>query len=175
MIFKRLFSRKTDTAQALYEAIVAAARQPIFYADWNVPDTVDGRFEMIILHVHLLMERLRGQTAAAEDMRQKLVDTFFLDMDRSLREMGVGDLSVGKKVRKMSEAFYGRVLAYTKAGDNEVALADALSRNVFAEVENADVKALGQWMIATQKHLLDIPLEQLLGGKVHFSKPGETP
>jgi cytochrome b pre-mRNA-processing protein 3 len=94
---------------------VAAARQEVFYARWAVPDTVDGRFDMIALHLFLVLERLKGEGQAVEDFRQVLTDTFFQDMDRSLREMGVGDISVGKKVRKMAEAFYGRVQAYAAA------------------------------------------------------------
>jgi cytochrome b pre-mRNA-processing protein 3 len=107
-ILNRL-SRRPDAAQVLYEAIVAAARHPVPYADWGVRDTVDGRFDMIALHAFLVLDRLKG---SAEAFRQELVDELFRDMDRSLREMGVGDISVGKKVRKMAEVFYGRVAAY---------------------------------------------------------------
>ncbi len=97
-------SRKPDASQVLYERIVAAARQEVFYAQWAVPDTVDGRFDMIALHLFLVLDRLKGEGPAVEAFRQVLTDTFFQDMDRSLREMGVGDISVGKKVRKMAEA-----------------------------------------------------------------------
>ena len=91
---------------------MAAARHPVAYAEWGVPDTLDGRFDMITLHTFLVLDRLKGEDRA---FRQELVDEFFRDMDRSLREMGVGDLSVGKKVRKMAEVFYGRLAAYDKA------------------------------------------------------------
>jgi cytochrome b pre-mRNA-processing protein 3 len=129
MILKRLFQKPETDARRLYGAIVAAARQERFYADWGVPDTLDGRFDMICLHMYLALSTLRGK----EQLRQKLTDDFFADMDRSLREMGVGDLSVGKKVRKMAEAFYGRITAYEAAKDDPVELEKAIERNVLAK------------------------------------------
>ena len=111
-------------ARRLYAAIVAAARHPVPYASWGVPDSLDGRFDMISLHMFLALERLKGE---AEAFSQNLVNEFFADMDRSLREIGVGDVSVGKKVRKMAEVFYGRVGAY------EINLAAGLARNMPCE------------------------------------------
>ena len=99
MILRRLFGRKANPIAAVYDAIVASARQPRFYADLGVPDTLDGRFDMIVLHLFLVLDRMKGED---EKFRQNLTDYFFMDMDRSLREIGVGDLSVGKKVRKMA-------------------------------------------------------------------------
>lgn len=131
MILKRLFERPQPPERLAYEAIVAAARHPRFYAEWGVPDTVDGRFDMIILHMFLALDRLKG---TEDRFRQQLVDGFFSDMDRSLREMGVGDLAVGKKVRKMAESFYGRIAAYDQAlRTDSGALETAISRNVFPD------------------------------------------
>lgn len=130
MRLTRFFRKPAAPERRVYEAIVAAARQPTPYADWGVPDTVDGRFDMISLYLFLVLDRLKG---AEGDFRQKLTDAFFADMDRSLREMGVGDLSVAKKVRKMAEVFYGRVAAYDVAlTEGREALAAALARNVYA-------------------------------------------
>ena len=98
-------------ARRLYEAVVAQARQPVFFAEWEVPDTVDGRFEMVALHAHLLLRRLRDGGPAA-DLAQALFDVMFADMDASLREMGAGDLGVGRRVKQMATAFYGRMAAY---------------------------------------------------------------
>lgn len=129
MILKRLFNKPPAPERLLYEAIVAAARRPRAYAEWGVADTIDGRFDMICLHTFLVLDRLKGR---ANDLRQNLVDELFRDMDRSLREMGVGDISVGKKVRKMAEVFYGRVAAYdtaVTAGRHE--LERAIARNVY--------------------------------------------
>ena len=172
MIFNRLFTRKTDNAQVLYEAIVAAARHPVFYSKWHVPDTVNGRFDMIVLHVHLVMERLRGQGPDAEAMRQKLVDTFFRDMDRSLREMGVGDLGVGKKVRKMSESFYGRILAYNKAGNDQEALVEVLKRNLFPDDATIEPTDFASWISASQEKLLSQSLSDILQSRFSFASFG---
>ncbi len=131
----RLFRRKSDDqAFALYGAIVAQARQPHFYARLSVPDTVEGRFDMIVLHMVLVFHRLKDEGAAVAERTQLLFDLFLSDMDRSLREMGVGDLTVPKKMKKLAAAFYGRLAGYTAAldaGDTE-ALAATLSR-VFHE------------------------------------------
>ena len=168
MFLKRLFARKNDTARDLYEAIVAAARRVVFYERLGVPDTVDGRFDMISLHLFLVLDRLKGQGPEVEDLRQRLTDGFFLDMDRSLREMGVGDLSVGKKVRKMAEAFYGRVKAYDAALARGQGLDDALRRNIFPDCPRQDVEALASWTVEARASLLDQRLEDLLKGKVTF-------
>jgi cytochrome b pre-mRNA-processing protein 3 len=131
MILARLFRSRPSPARLLYEAIVAAARQPAPYANWGVADTLDGRFDMITLHAFLVLDRLKGEDAK---FRQRLVDEFFADMDRSLREMGVGDLSVGKKVRRMAEAFYGRIAAYDKSVERAGGEFErALERNLFPD------------------------------------------
>ena len=121
MRFLRLFARQRPetNVRAVYEAIVAAARHPRLYADYGVPDTVDGRYDMIILHVIVVLERLKTTGHEGSELSQRLTDYFFADMDRSLREMGVGDLSVGKKVRRMAEVFYGRARAYRSALEAE--------------------------------------------------------
>jgi cytochrome b pre-mRNA-processing protein 3 len=145
-----LFERKPDQAERLYVAIVAAARQENFYLKHGVPDTVDGRFDMIVIHMFLVLERLKGETN--NDLRQSLTDTFFKDMDRSLREMGTGDLSVGKKVRKMAEAFFGRIKAYGEAVD-QTALAEAIARNVFAEMDSSSAPSLAAYVMAARQRL----------------------
>jgi cytochrome b pre-mRNA-processing protein 3 len=119
-------------APALYGAIVAQARSPALYADLGVPDSVEGRFEMIILHAALVLRRLRDGNEQAQEVGQEVFDLFCTDMDRSLRELGVGDLIVPKRMRKMAEAFYGRSAAYGAAlAAGELALSEALARNVF--------------------------------------------
>ncbi len=169
MILRRMFERKPDPGQALYEAIVAAARQPHYYADMGVPDTVDGRFDMIALHMFLVLDRLND--SSLEATRQSLVDVFFRDMDRSLREMGVGDLSVGKKVRKMAEAFYGRLLAYkNSASEGEAALASALARNIYVESGSKHAPALARWVLSAQTNLAAQAAEAIVLAKVTFPK-----
>lgn len=170
MIFRRLLGRGTPSAENLYGAIVTAARQPVFYDKWGVPDTVDGRFDMIVLHLFLVLDRLRGENAHAA-VAQAVTDTFFDDMDRSLREMGVGDLSVGKKVRKMAEAYYGRVAAYGKAIDSaDGSLERALTRNVFAgRTEGPGPAALSAWVLAARHKLRAQGADRIAAGEIAWS------
>jgi cytochrome b pre-mRNA-processing protein 3 len=116
---------------ALYGACIAQARRPQFYGDFKVPDTIDGRFDLLLLHVVLVMRRLGDAVPA----KQKLFDLMFADMDRSLREMGVGDMGIGRRIKAMISAFYGRAQAYEKAlGEGDEALAAALARNLYGKV-----------------------------------------
>lgn len=174
MILKRLFNRPPAPERACYEAIVAAARHPDFYARWGVGDTLDGRFDMVALHTYLVLDRLKGEEP---QFRQALVDEFFSDMDRSLREMGVGDLSVGKKVRKMAEVFYGRVAAYDAAlaaAEGE-ALPAALARNIFPDepkgAESEGVRQLAAHVRAQRSHLAGQQAAEIARGNVRFKEP----
>ena len=124
---------------ALYEAIVAQSRQTHFYADWGVPDTVTGRFDMISLHMALVLRRLKREGPGTIVFSQTLFDLFFKDMDRSLREMGVGDISVPKRIEKMGGLFYGLVdgLGDALNSDDDGALEAFVLRN-FLPAEQAD-------------------------------------
>lgn len=124
------------TISALYGAIVAQARTAAFYQTYQVPDTVNGRCDMIMLHVFLLFRRMnRDDGRQYRGIGQAVFDRFCQDMDDNLREMGIGDLKVPKQMLKIGEAYYGRANAYedgiAKPGDR--ALADALSRNVYQD------------------------------------------
>jgi cytochrome b pre-mRNA-processing protein 3 len=167
MIFKKLFNKKPTPAVNLYAAIVAAARQPHFYAELEVPDTVDGRFDMIVLHEFLVLERLKKETPG---LCQEITDLFFDDMDRSLREMGVGDLSVGKKVRKMAEAFHGRLNAYALAVEQgEQTLMEALQRNVYGGSNKPSAKVLAKWVKDAKVALASQSTEDIVSSKVKFA------
>lgn len=170
MILKRLFTRSPPAERRCYEAIVAAARHPAFYANWKVADTLDGRFDMIALHTYLVLDRLKG---AEPRFRQALVDEFFRDMDRSLRELGVGDLSVAKKVRKMAEVFYGRITAYDAAlAGTEAQLVDAVARNVFpGEPDAAGAKPVATYLKEQRSHLAAQDAAAIARGQVSFKEP----
>ncbi|MEX2297639.1 MAG: ubiquinol-cytochrome C chaperone family protein, partial [Dongiaceae bacterium] len=114
MTLKRLFRRDPHAkpARALYEAAVEQARSPAFYTALGVPDTVDGRFELIALHGFLVMHRLKTEPGEGPPLAQALFDFMFADMDAALREMGAGDLGVGRRVKTMAKSFLGRVAAY---------------------------------------------------------------
>ncbi len=167
MILTKLFAKKTSTAETVYAAIVAAARQPRFYAEWGVPDTVDGRFDMIVLHIYLVLQRLKTETP---ELCQQLTDLFFDDMDRSLREMGVGDLSVGKKVRRMAEAFHGRLNAYASAAEQgDQSLIEALQRNVYGGQPSKHANELTRWLRDAKAVLASQPTATVTTADLRFS------
>ena len=139
MIFQRFFPRERDPNReingALYAAIMAAARQPHFYSAWEVPDTPLGRFEMISLHMILAMRRLAHGSRPEREIAQELTDMFFTEVDHSLRELGIGDVGVPKRMKKLAKMFYGRAASYGAALDSAdgAALSAALARNVVPE------------------------------------------
>ncbi len=143
----------------------------------GAPDTFDGRFDLVGLHVILLIERLRPAPEPGPDLAQALFDAMFSDMDLTLREIGVGDLSVGKKVRRMWEAVHGRAAAYSgplESGDAE-ALAGALVRNVWrGEAPEHAAAALARIALAQRNHLAAQPLDALAAGQVSFLAPEEA-
>jgi len=125
---KRRFER---AGFELYGAAVAAARDPVLYDRIGVPDTLDGRFDAISLHVFLLIRRLNQEAEPGPTLAQAVFDAMFSDMDVNLREMGVGDMGVGRRNRAMWEALHGRAAAYTAAWDDDEALEAALARNIW--------------------------------------------
>lgn len=137
---KKLLPTSADpAANVSYIALVAAARHPFFYEKLGVPDTLDGRFEMIVLHLFLLQYRLAGD---APEFARGLSEIFIADMDRSLREIGVSDTGVSKRMKAMGRAYHGRLQAYSALGNDREALLAALARNLYGTVEQGDVKKL---------------------------------
>ena len=124
--------RHAETIASLYGAIVAQGRAPVLYESYGVPDTVAGRFEMIVLHTVLLVGRLKHGSLLLRRLGQDVFGSFCSDMDASLREMGVGDLAVPRRMRGIGEAFYGRQTAYETAlaAADSGQLVFALARNV---------------------------------------------
>ena len=175
MVLESLFGRDpaTATAAALYDAVVAQARQPAFYLRCGLPDSLDGRFEMIALHSFIVLRRLRALGSEAEALAQSFVDTLARDFDRSLREMGVGDLGVGKRVKRMAAGFRGRLAAYDAgldAGGDE--LEAALRRNAFGTTrpEPWQVAAMAAYL---RREAEAPPNPDLLAGKVSFGPAPE--
>ncbi|MDA0339069.1 MAG: ubiquinol-cytochrome C chaperone family protein [Proteobacteria bacterium] len=158
-------------ANGLYNALVARARSPEFYAVALVPDTIDGRFDMITLHAFLLMHRLKDNGPEAAGVSQALFDEMFRDMDRSLREMGVGDMGVGKRVRAMGKAFMGRIQAYDDAiKDSQGAFDAAIHRNLYrgSDSTEAGVAMIAGYVRDQMTVLADQPLDALVKGRVLF-------
>ncbi len=171
-LFGLLPSRRHERAGfALYTASVAAARDPVYFARLGVPDTLDGRFDLVGLFAALLIRRLRHLPAPGPAVAQAVFDAMFADMDFNLREIGVGEMSVGKKIRAMWEAFHGRAKAYEApldAGD-VAALAAALARNVWRGEPPAGAAAqLAAAALAQDAVLATQPIGALAKGEVRF-------
>ena len=156
--------------EALYAAAAGQARRPDFYTRGGVADTREGRFELYSLHVILLVERLKGETGLAGEARQLLFDRYVKGLDDAFRELGVGDLSVAKRVKKLGQAFYGRLKAYEEAVaglPDAAALTDLLTRTVLEDrVEAAG--ALADYVIRTRDALSRQSVQALLTGEPHW-------
>jgi cytochrome b pre-mRNA-processing protein 3 len=150
----------------LYGAAVSAARSPYLYAELGTPDTLDGRFDVIALHVFLLIQRLKREPEPGPILAQAVFDAMFLD----LREMGVGDLSVGKRNRAMWEALHGRAAAYAANWEDAEGLENAIARNVWrgAAPPDGSAAAFRCLMWAQDQALVDQSLDTLKRGIVHF-------
>lgn len=170
-----LFSRRTrDNEHKIYCEIVAQARQQAFYTLFQVPDTIDGRFDLIVAHAVLLFRRLRGESEQVSEFAQNVFDLFFDDMDASLREMGISDTRVPKKVKVMGEAFYGRADAYIPPiEERDVgSLAEALGRNIYTDARNPGCeRALARYMIAAAEALEAQRSADILKGTLSWPTP----
>jgi cytochrome b pre-mRNA-processing protein 3 len=143
---------KTRLVQALHAALTAQARQPAFYRDFAVADTIDGRFDMVALHAWLVFGRLK--TAGLDDVAQSLSNTMFTAFDEALRDLGTGDMGMGPRMKKIGNAFNGRMQAYEAAAD-EGALAQAIQRNLYRGEPGHEAAALAiaRYALAARAHL----------------------
>jgi len=168
MILDRLFRPRPAKLAGfeLYTKAAAQARRPALYTAMRVPDTREGRFELYTLHVIALIERLRGQGEAAAETSQATFDAYLRGLDDAFRELGVGDLSVGKKMKKLGQAFYGRLRSYDHALTTlpcRKELEALIGRTVG---EEADAGALADYLLTARDNLAAQPLDQLLSGNV---------
>ncbi|MGL4404313.1 MAG: ubiquinol-cytochrome C chaperone family protein [Notoacmeibacter sp.] len=157
---------------ALYEAIVAAARQPVFYSDHGVADTPLGRFEVLSAHMALILRASRTADKRVKDTVQVLNEEFFKDVDHSLRELGIGDTGVPKRMKKLVSMFYGRVGSYVAAIDagDEKALVEALERNLAPDAKLKNAKALAQYLMNAAKSIEGQMPDAFLAGKLSFEQ-----
>jgi cytochrome b pre-mRNA-processing protein 3 len=147
--------RATD----LCAALGVRAREPVFFAKLGVPDTIDGRFDLVVLHAWLVLERLRE--LQMKDVSQAFINLLFVSFDESLRELGVGDIGIGHRVKKMADAFYGRLSAYGAVVEDD-AMAQAIRRNVY-RVESGhetDAAALANYVRSAQAHIAGCDLQR---------------
>lgn len=184
MVLSRLFGRDPvrDAARKLHVALATQARHAAFYASHGVPDTLDGRFDCLALHAFLVLDRLKAEEGKdAASLAQHLVDAFVEDMDRGIRELGVGDMGVARRVKQMAQALYGRAAVYSAAlNDSDPAVLDeALKRNLFGTVEapsGAGIAAVARYMRDARAALAATDLAALMAGAPVFPDPGaESP
>lgn len=168
------YGPEDDAALLLYPLIVEKARSPVFYQSLGVPDSVTGRFDMIVLHVVLLVNRLRDEGKSGAKLSQALFDRFFIDMDRALREKGVGDLGVPRHIKRMMQGFNGRRESYEQAlasGDDQI-LQEVLRRNLYATVENVSddmVSRITDYVKTCRNGLKRHNLNDFLAGRLTFA------
>ena len=177
MIFQLFRSfPQTRIIARLYGMIVAQARAPAFYQSYGVPDTVNGRFELLLLHIVLLLDRLRAEAGKSANLGQGIFDHFCSDMDGNLREMGVGDLAVPDNMRRIGEAFYGRQGAYETAltVSNPGELAEALSRTIFGLQQGVNAGALRLAAYAREA-VRDLANQDIGSAELAFPDPDRIP
>jgi cytochrome b pre-mRNA-processing protein 3 len=161
-----------DAAELAYARVVEQARQPLLFNDYGVPDTLDGRFELICLFAFLYLHRLKSERPQSAVVSQAFFDRMFADMDRSLRELGTSDLRIGREVKRMAEALYGRIRAYEAGldGDDEV-LGGALTRNLYGTVAapRKGLAAIGRYLRRAAAELGREDAAELIAGRVRFA------
>ena len=164
-----LFQQKNPYEQAagnLYQIIADQAREPAFYTEYSVPDTIDGRYDLLLLHIFMVLHRLIKEEGAAKDMAQALFDITFADMDQALRQVGIGDMGIPKHMRRMMKAFNGRMHAYETALKGGT-LETALERNVYGG-RNSQVKKLESHVLESIGYIEKQDLSLILRGEVLF-------
>ncbi|MAS15552.1 MAG: ubiquinol-cytochrome C chaperone [Nitratireductor sp.] len=175
-MFQKLFGfgqrSRRMVIDGLYERIVAASRQPVFYARWDVPDTPLGRFEMIALHMILFLRRVRNEDGAAvREVAQEVTDVFFADVEHAIRELGIGDMGVPKRIKKLARMFYGRAATYGEAIDanDAEALAAAMRRNIRPDDETwMGAEPLARYALEAAALLETQKVEHLIAADISF-------
>lgn len=172
-MFARLFPgyRQKEQGYKLYGKLVGQARNPVFYTEFGVPDDMDGRFDMILLHMFVLDHRLAGEAVGTKKIRRFVQEALFSDMDRSLREMGVGDMSIGKEVKKMGAAWFGRVKAYTAAIKSDSPLKElsiAVAKNLYKSEDAPHAEAIAGYMLESLQKLKSVPQPDVVASNFEF-------
>jgi cytochrome b pre-mRNA-processing protein 3 len=164
----RRADKTRSAARALYLALTIRARSPVFHSGFLVPDTIDGRFDLLALHAFLVMQALKSQGSAGAKLGGELADVIFLGFDEALRELGVGDLGLSRRIKAMANAFYGRLEAYGGA-QSEEALAAVLFRNLYRgnDERSREAARLAPYIMRARRHLSEHGVE-LLQGNIDF-------
>jgi len=174
---RRVFRRarpEMEAGRALYAHAVEQARSPAFYTVLDVPDSLDGRFDAIVLHAVLLIRRLHRASPPLAERGQAIFDALVEDMDNSVRELGAGDLGVAPRVKRMAQGFYGRYQAYEAALDGDEDLRRALARNLYGTVnepEPARIEAMASYVTRESERLEELAATEFDGRKAVFGPP----
>ena len=156
---------RKQIVRRLYEGIVRRSRAPVFFTKFAVPDTIDGRFDLLTLHAWLVLDRLRD--VKLTDVSQGLMDTLFIGFDEGLRDLGTGDMGMGRRMKKIADAFYGRLSSYEASKDTS-ALSDALLRNLYRGAgERAHADAIAHYVESARSHIAQ---SDLAAGEVDFGR-----
>ena len=175
LMFKWLNARRQrqEVAAKIYNDLVAHARSPAFYLSYGVPDSELGRFEMICLHCYLLFRRLGKTDNAGKELSQSVHDLMFSDLDRTLREQGIGDMGIGKRIKALARNLYGRIDAYEIGfTEGSTELANALRRNLYASADASDseITAMITYIKDTMEFLDGQQTPEIMSGRVFFSE-----
>jgi cytochrome b pre-mRNA-processing protein 3 len=176
MILDRLLKPRPAKAAGvkLYASAVAQARSVPLYATMGVRDSLEGRFELFTLHVVLLLERLKAQGDLAAETSQAVFDAYVRGLDDAFREIGVSDTAVGKKMKKLAGAFYGRLKAFDEAAavlPDQTVLRDMIARTVLEERSEGDTEALTAYVVRARESLALQSLGALLQGEAQWPNP----
>ncbi len=171
-------SEQRRTARALYGSIVTQARQTDFYAIWGVPDTAEGRFEVLAMHLVLVLRRLGSSAAVAPRVPRLLNEIFVVDLDDALRELAVGDLAVPRQVKRAVAILHDRHALYGSAleGEEDRRLADAISARIgtLKAAGDLDTATICAYLREAARHLDQADDTALVAGRLHWPRPGET-
>ena len=177
-LFKR---KKTNAAlvNAQYQVITRSARDPNFYQNFDVPDTVMGRFNMVSIFMTLYLRATNNSNEAIKQLAQEVVEEFFKDIEHSIRELGIGDAGVPKRMKKLGRMFYGRAENYGKALDNDDMneLAEAFLRNIYPQIADGeldktpDMQSLAEHALSVDKELKHISHDDIIKARVSFPTP----
>ncbi len=179
MLLHSVFGNKravTDLAHHIYGAVVAAARQPVFFAERGVADTVMGRFELLSMHLFLLLHELRHhQSDQSQALSQAIFDCYTADVDRSLRELGIGDTSVPKRAKRMVATFYAMVDAFEAplAAGDKPSLSKAVNQRMFMDGNQPCAESIAHYMLDVRQKLANSNAATIYEGKFTWPKPGE--
>lgn len=178
MIFN-LFKKKNSNRAIVdrqYATLTSAARVPFFYSDMAVPDTVMGRLEMLSLVMILFFRRTSRSDRSGQELAQEIIDAFFQDIDHSIRELGVGDQSVPKRMKKLAGMFYGRAQTYGEAlqAQDAASLAQALRRNIHPDMTDApSMEGLAAWALRAEKTLGTVSEDAIARGTLELPAPAQ--